>query len=1620
MGFMPYVSYHGGDIDNVNLANGNLFVHTPFLSYPQRGNVLRVALDLMYNGKPYQVQNFCAAGRCTWLWLPSGFSQGWGGHLPSPPFGVNIVDADAVTVPYEAAKIPNTNPTDYGDLFKIMTADNASHLLGLVAGTGGSCGTGSTGYYYSDWGTFETLDATGWQMLIPSCGSGTTAVVSPTGVRHEGQDTLRVDPNGNYLTITLGCPPSGSCIEIPTSITDTLGRQIPLPAAAGAASTSLCPSGPATVVSAAYWTPPGYNGTTLQYLLCYASVPINIPPVGSAIGLTASLNVLQSIVLPNNTSWTFAYNDSSGTYNGNPTSYGSLTQITFPTGGTISYTYISYGNVTDLNSRWVSSRTVNANDGTGPHTWNYAYGYTGSGQQTYAQTIVTDPLGNDTAHTFGLGVGTYETLTQYYQGSHTSGTLLKTVATNYEYFSNLNSSTPDLTGVVPIQDTTTWAADNEVSQTNNSYDLGFTYVAWTTGLGQGTSLYGKVTSETDYDYGIGAHGNALRTTNTSYAWQSPNPNYSSYLTNNLLILPYSVQIQDGGGTQRAYTYYGYDETSLQSSGIAEQKISGESYPGNQTSVHRWLNGSTTGTTLCNAVTNGYLLSTKAYYDTGEVPTSTDPCGHQTKYQYSSSYYGAFVTTATNALNQNTIYGYDFNTGVVTSITDSNSQITTKNYDILARPTSVSYPDGGSTTDCYTDMGGATCTQSGAPYQVVVTKAITSSLNKTSTVVFDGLGRVSQTQLNSDTPSTTYTLTTYDALGRKSQVYNPTRCSPITTNCGETTWGYTTTNYDPLSRVTSVVEQDTSAVSTNYASFPCTTVTDEAGKARKSCVDGLGRMTGVWEDPSGLNYETDYGYDALGNLTSVDQKGSNVANARARGFVFDSLSELTSSTNPESGQISYGYDADGNVITKTAPLPNQTGTSTVTTTSTYDVLNRLIQKSYKDGTTTDPYTPTVQFGYDAVAPTGCTTTPPSAPDSYPVGRRTAMCDGSGAASYTHDKMGRILRERRTIGAVLGDYENDSYNLDGSPATFTTLGYQVTYTYTGAGRPITASNYTGGTTNFVKSATYAPPGELTAMTLGSTSSFAGIVTNNAYNDRLQPILLSATVAGQNPVFSLCFDFHLAVAVTTPSPCSFSASTLGDNGNAYQVVNNRDNTRSETLMYDSLNRISSGQSNGTQWGETFTIDAWSNLTNETPISGKTNHEGLNTSAGTNNQLAGFGYDAAGNMTSNGSASYVYDAENRLIATAGTSYIYDGNGQRVEKCTEGTTPGTCASGSTGTLYWRGQISDALSETDLAGNIQNTYIFFNGQRVARRDSAAAIHYYFSDHLGSHGVVENATGTTCEQDIDYYPYGGVEHDYCPNAVQNYKFTGKERDMESGLDYFGKRFHASSLGRFMSVDPHDILADAKKPDKVRTELLDPQSWNRYAYVTNNPLKYADWEGLEKILVVYVQQPVPGTSKTYQQKGLDTITGHAFIGLKDTTAHTETKAGFYPKSGVIPEISTTTTGEVRDDSNHSWNVKQEYKITDDQYNAVQQSISNDKGDTNLQYDLDTNNCTDWVMDTAAIAGVTLPDATGTWPGGGGESPGPLGQEVAAQPGATVQQPKKDGGSSGSSDDSSGSSI
>ena len=243
-----------------------------------------------------------------------------------------------------------------------------------------------------------------------------------------------------------------------------------------------------------------------------------------------------------------------------------------------------------------------------------------------------------------------------------------------------------------------------------------------------------------------------------------------------------------------------------------------------------------------------------------------------------------------------------------------------------------------------------------------------------------------------------------------------------------------------------------------------------------------------------------------------------------------------------------------------------------------------------------------------------------------------------------------------------------------------------------------------------------------------------------------------------------------------------------------------------------------------------AWGNLTNRDGVSGMTGcgTEGLVAPATTKNQISTNCYDIAGNMLGTGSCPslpyspyYVYDAENRLrnlTLSQSPQYLYDGDAKRVIKTGLGNK-----------LYWTGTGSETLTETSLSGTPTADYSYFNGKRVARVDlPGGAVHYYFSDHLGSASVVASNLGVI-QEESDYYPYGG-ERVITNGDPNRYKFTGKERDSESGLDNFGARYDASNLGRFMTPDP------------LGGKLVDPQSLNKYSYVRNNPINLTDPTGL----------------------------------------------------------------------------------------------------------------------------------------------------------------------------------
>ncbi len=153
----------------------------------------------------------------------------------------------------------------------------------------------------------------------------------------------------------------------------------------------------------------------------------------------------------------------------------------------------------------------------------------------------------------------------------------------------------------------------------------------------------------------------------------------------------------------------------------------------------------------------------------------------------------------------------------------------------------------------------------------------------------------------------------------------------------------------------------------------------------------------------------------------------------------------------------------------------------------------------------------------------------------------------------------------------------------------------------------------------------------------------------------------------------------------------------------------------------------------------------------------------------------------------------------------------------------------SNGKLYWYSTSGQVLEETDLSGNLLNDYIFFGGQRIARRDASGGYYAFFADPLGSARVVLGPNST--QQESDYYPFGG-ERVITSTLDNRYKFTGLERDAESGLDHTLNRKYSSNLGRWLSADPKS------------GSVSNPQSWNRYAYVLNNACNATDPLGLDE--------------------------------------------------------------------------------------------------------------------------------------------------------------------------------
>ncbi|MFZ0798638.1 MAG: RHS repeat-associated core domain-containing protein [Terriglobales bacterium] len=575
------------------------------------------------------------------------------------------------------------------------------------------------------------------------------------------------------------------------------------------------------------------------------------------------------------------------------------------------------------------------------------------------------------------------------------------------------------------------------------------------------------------------------------------------------------------------------------------------------------------------------------------------------------------------------------------------------------------------------------------------------------------------------------------------------------------------------------------------------------------------------------YVTTYTYEVLGNLTGV------VQGSQSRSYQYDGLSRLIKETTPEAGTVTLSYVTTSgtlcsgnpsNPCSRTAPAPNQTGSATVTTTYTYNAANQLTQKTHSDSTGTETYT----YGTNA--------------KNYNIGRLTEMTDPSGHESYYYDAIGDVQEIIKKIGST--SYTTTyAYNSGGQLTKITyPSGRVVYYNYDNVGHLCQVASASSTSCNATSpylalpSSSYDAAGRPLSATYGN-----GVVATAAYSPQTFELTSLAYAKGTTTLLGLNYYYQQN---STYCP---TGKTVGNNGQIQCIADvsagTGDSGRSAAYTYDALGRLLTAQTTGSTqypaWGLSFTYDRYGNRTAQTVTAGS----GYNTSFTinpVNNQITSpaLTYDAAGNVIAEPaplSVTSTYNGEECNTGYTGNgstaTYTCDGNNLRVEKVVTGT--------------------DAVT---------TVYLRSGGQAIAEYDNGAAATSPTREYLYGHNLLAIVTGSTsgsggtiiyqhrdtlsprlytdvngnCVGDQGTYPFGELWYSNndtsCTNTTSTpWIFTSYERDTESGNDYALARSYASGQGRFVAPDPLEGV------------LGDPQSWNRYAYVENDPIDLSDPSG-----------------------------------------------------------------------------------------------------------------------------------------------------------------------------------
>src|SRR5262245_16826117 len=781
---------------------------------------------------------------------------------------------------------------------------------------------------------------------------------------------------------------------------------------------------------------------------------------------------------------------------------------------------------------------------------------------------------------------------------------------------------------------------------------------------------------------------------------------------------------------------------------AEYFYDNPSTTGNLTLERRW--DSTKGGISRPLSAENSISVTRQYDPYGNRTHTTDANNVTTWFVYGpvNGHENLYVTETKVAVGtpvqQWTTQSYDFNTGLVTQSTDVDNNVTTRTtYDVFGRPILVEEADG------IAGVEKQTATEYSDTERRVIVR---SDLNTTgdgkliSVQHYDQLGRVCLTRrLESGNPVEA----TDKTKGVKIQtryfagdagnpngyeiVSAPYRAATSGAAVGEPGMAWKRTKFDKGGRVVEVEtfigatppapwggNSISSGKFTTEYNAEFTTVTDQAGKKRRSRVDALGRLVRVDEPDAVGNLggvaapvqPTDYAYNALDNLIQTSQtgvpNGGSTPVTQIRTFTFSSLGRLISANNPESGPITHEYDANGN-------LKKKTDARGVFINYTYDELNRNRTVDYSN-TAVDPDITRV---YDNPAP-----------GAYGKGKfwkDYAGGDDSNGQNVEHkevdsyDALGRplsVLRKFKNNGVWSAAFTtSQTYDLAGHIKTKTyPSDRSVIYTYDVAGdlMDFTGNIGDGVSRTYSTGIQYNPQGQLIREQFGTSTS---LYHRRHYNSRGQlfDVRLGTDSAaindGPNPAqwtgaswnrgaLRMFFSSNL-IDYAWPA-----AAPQNNNGNLHRqdhfVPTALDAAGAVTgwvmsadyYCYDSLNRVavtaeeyynSAGGYTPGVFEQRFSYDRFGNRLVSSAFGTGVPNPGFKIN-GANNRLIAptdtngnqasdrMQYDASGNLikdthTQTGTTgNRTYDAENRMVSADGAnglanSYAYDADGHRTRR---------------------------------------------------------------------------------------------------------------------------------------------------------------------------------------------------------------------------------------------------------------------------------------------------------------------------------------------------------------------